>query len=195
MTQFVCKWEHFDFEISLIRIFLFLRMELKNHNLAFRSKQMKTNGLYAFAMERHGNLFQSKIFVFALIIALVVAAFPGINALAAGNQTTITNAGLEDEWKSKLNHLRYQGLYFDTIRLYPADFDDLSDLAQAQFYLEKYGIALRQAQTVVLNHTGFDINGRVTNQVQAAETVRNLAMYLHMMRGLRDKIEEVPSRK
>lgn len=156
---------------------------------------MKTSGLYALAIDRRVNLFYSKMFVISLIIALIMAAFPGINVLAANNQNTVINAGLEDEWKNKLHHLRYQGLYYDNIRLYPADFDDLSELARAQYYLEKYRIALRQAQTVVFNHTGFDINGRVLNEVQAAETVRELAMYLHMMRGLRDKIEEVPSRR
>ena len=131
----------------------------------------------------------------ALILALVLAAFPATNVLTANNQNTVVNAGLEDEWKNKLHHLRYQGLYYDNIRLYPADFDDLSNLARAQFYLEKYGIALRGAQTIVLNHTGFDSRGRVTNQVQAAESVRQLAEYLHTLRGLRDKINEVPSRK
>lgn len=156
---------------------------------------MKTKGLYALAIDRRGNLFYSKMFVVSLIIAIIVAAFPGVSVLAANNQNTVTNAGLEDEWRNKLHHLRYQGLYYDNIRLYPAGFDDLSDLARAQFYLEKYGIALRQAQTVVLTHTGFDINGRVINEVQAANTVRELALYLHTMRGLKDKIEEVPSRK
>ena len=158
---------------------------------------MKTNGLSVVAVSKHGNLLHSKLFVVSLMIAFIFAALPGITVLAApaSNQNTVINNGLEQEWKNKLNHLRYQGLYYDNVRLYPADFDDLSDLAQAQLYLEKYGIALRQAQTVVLNHTGFDIQGRVTNEVQAAETVRNLATYLYMMRGLRDKIEEIPARK
>ena len=158
---------------------------------------MKTNRLYALTIYKRGNLLYSKIFVVSLIIALIFSALPGITALAApaNSQNTAIHSGLEQEWKNKLHHLRYQGLYYDNIRLYPADFDDLSDLARAQFYLEKYGVALRQAQTVVFNHTGFDINGRVINEVQAAETVRDLAMYLHMMRGLRDKIEEVPTRK
>jgi hypothetical protein len=158
---------------------------------------MKHNGLYALAMDRRGNLLYSKMFVVSLIIALIVAAFPGVNVLAApaNTQNTAIPIGLEQEWKNKLNHLHYQGLYYDSVRLYPADFDDLSDLALAQYYLEKYGVALRQAQTVVLNHTGFDLKGRVINEVQAADTVRELAMYLHMMRGLRDKVEEVPSRK
>ena len=158
---------------------------------------MKTSGLYATAIDRRGNLLYSKLFVVSLIIALIFSALPGTRVLAAPDnaQNTAIHSGLEQEWKNKLHHLRYQGLYFDTIRLYPADFDDLSGLAQAQLYLEKYGVALRQAQTVVFNHTGFDIEGRVINEVQAAETVRNLAMYLHMMRGLRDKIEEIPTRK
>jgi len=156
---------------------------------------MKTNGLYATAINRHGNLLSSKLFVVSLIFALVFAAFPGTRVLAANNQNTIITVGLEGQWKNKLNHLRYQGLYYDNVRLYPADFDDLSDLAQAQLYLEKYGVALRQAQTVVVSHTGFDIEGRVINELQAEETVRNLAMYLHIMRGLRDKIEEIPARK
>jgi hypothetical protein len=158
---------------------------------------MKTNGLYGLAIDTRGNWLVSKMFVVSLIIALIGSALPGITALAApaNSQNTAIQSGLEQEWKNKLHHLRYQGLYYDSVRLYPADFDKLSNLAQAQFYLEKYGIALRQAQTVVLNHTGFDSNGRVTNEVQAAETVRDLAMYLHMMRGLRDKIEEIPSRK
>ena len=158
---------------------------------------MKTNGLYIAAVSKHGNLLYSKLFVVSLIIAFIFAAFPGItvSATSASNQNAVTNGGLEQEWKNKLNHLRYQGLYYDNVRLYPADFDDLSNLALAQLYLEKYGVALRQAQTVVLNHTGFDINGRVINEVQAADTARDLAMYLHVMRGLRDKIEEVPGRK
>ena len=158
---------------------------------------MKTDGFYVLAIDRRGNLLYSKMFVVSLIIALICSALPGITALAApaNSQNAAVHSGLEQDWKNKLHHLRYQGLYYDSVRLYPADFDDLSNLAQAQFYLEKYGVALRQAQTVVLNHTGFDINGRVINEVQAAETVRDLAMYLHMMRGLRDKIEEVPSRK
>ena len=157
---------------------------------------MKNNRLYALAIDdKRGNPLYSRVFVVSLILALLLAAFPGTRVLAAGNQNTVINVGLEEEWNNKLHHLRFQGLFYDNVRLYPADFDKLSDLAQAQLYLEKYGIALRQAQTVVLNHSGFDIEGRVINEVQAAETVRNLAMYLHMMRGLRDKIEEIPARK
>jgi len=157
---------------------------------------MKNYSLYALAIDdERGNPFYSRVFVLSLIIALLVAAFPGTRVFAAGSQNTVISTGLEGEWKNKLDHLHYQGLYYDNIRLYPANFDDISDLARAQFYLEKYGVALRQAQTVVLNHTGFDLNGRVINEVQAAETVQELAMYLHMMRGLRDKVEEVPSKR
>ena len=57
---------------------------------------------------------------------------------------------------------------------------------------EKYGVALRAANTIVQNHAGFDIEGNVKHEVQAARSVRDLAMYLQIMRGLREKIDEIP---
>ena len=45
---------------------------------------------------------------------------------------------------------------------------------------------------IVQNHSGFDIEGNVRHEVQAAGSVRDLAMYLQIMRGLREKIDEVP---
>ena len=159
---------------------------------------MKTNRLYVLALDQQpGKFLYSKLFMVSLIIALIFAALPAASVFAApaSGQNAAINSGLEQEWKNKLNHLRYQGLYYENIRLYPADYEDLSDLARAHYYLEKYGVALRGAQTVVLNHTGFDLEGRVINEVQAAESARQLAEYLHMMRGLRDKIEEVPNKR
>jgi hypothetical protein len=54
---------------------------------------------------------------------------------------------------------------------------------------------LRQANTIAFNHTGFNIEGRITNEIQADKTVRDLAMYLHIMRGLREKVKAVPGGK
>lgn len=157
---------------------------------------MKKIGLYALAIDdQPGKSLYSKLFLVSVILALIFAAFPVSRVFAAPASNQNTAVGLEDEWKNKLHHLRFQGLYYDTVRLYPADFEKLSDLDQANLYLDKYGLALRQAQTVVFNHTGFDIEGRVTNEKQASESVHQLAMYLHLMRGLRDKIEEIPSKR
>jgi hypothetical protein len=125
-----------------------------------------------------------------LLIALMLASLPVRSAQAASGPTE--NSNLELEWKNKLRTLRSQGLFYETVRLNPADFENLDDLARAHFFLEKYRIALRQANTVVFNHSGFDIKGRVTNENRAYESVHDLAMYLQMMRGFREKLNEVP---
>ena len=159
---------------------------------------MKAKGLYALtASEQYGGSFYSKMVVVSLLIALMFASFPAASVFAApaSDKGTTENINLEQGWKDKLSHLRWAGYYYDHVQFYPADFERPADLARVQGYLEKYGFALRQANTVLLNHAGFDIEGNVTHEVRAAQSIRDLAMYLQMMRGLRDKIEEIPSGK
>jgi hypothetical protein len=152
---------------------------------------MKTKNLYVLAADGMMGGLYLRLVLASLIIALLFAFVPATIAYAApASGGDLTDKNLELEWKNKLSHLRSAGLFFDRVRLYPADFEDRDDLARAQYYLDKYGFALKQANTVVFNHSGFDIQGNVINEIQAAETVQELAMYLHMMRGLRDKIEE-----
>jgi hypothetical protein len=157
---------------------------------------MKTNALYLLTPDgRYGVSLYPKMILLSIIIALMFASFPAASVLAApasAGSTTVSN-DLAKAWQNKLDTLRYHGLFYDTIRLYPADFDQPSDLARAHFYLEKYGFALRAANTIAFNHAGFDIKGHVLNERLADETVRDLAMYLQTMRGLRDKMEEIPS--
>jgi hypothetical protein len=154
---------------------------------------MKTN-VYALSMDRRGGLFYSKLFVAFLILALLLASMPAISALAApaSDKASPETMNLAQGWKAKQSNLRWAGYYYDHVQFYPADFERPADLARVQWYLEKYGIALRAANTILQNHAGFDIKGNVTNEVQAAQSVRDLAMYLQMMRGIRDKIEEIP---
>ena len=156
---------------------------------------MKTKGLYALAASRpHGGLFYSKLFVAALILALLLASLPATSALAApaADQDPTANIDIEKGWQDKLWQLRWAGFYYENVRFYPADFEKPSDLARVQELLEKYGIALRAANTIVMNHAGFDIEGNMKHDVQAARSVRELAMYLQIMRGLREKIGEIP---
>ena len=162
---------------------------------------MKTNRSYALAASiQRGGLFHSRLFVVALILALLFASFSAISALAApasdgggtGDIYSTENINEEEGWQEKLNHLRWAGFYYDHVLFFPADFEDQDDLARVHELLEKYGVALRAANTVALNHTGFDFEGNVTNERLAAKSVRDLAMYLQIMRGLREKISAVP---
>ena len=158
---------------------------------------MKPNVHALAASDPRKGLFHSKLFIVALILALLLAALPAASALAAPakDQGTIREKDLELGWKNKLNHLRWAGFYYDHVQFYPADFERPADLARIHELLEKYGIALRAANTVLMNHAGFDIEGNVLNEVQADQSVRELAAQLQIMRGLREKIKEVPGGK
>ena len=159
---------------------------------------MKTHQVYALAAERgNGRSLHQTLLLVSLILALLLAFLPATTALAApaSGHTVPEDHNLDEEWSNKLLTLRYEGLWYDRVRFYPADFEDQSDLARVHYYLEQYGIALRAANTVVLNHTGFDIKGNVLNPVQADQAVHDLAMYLQVMRGFREKIGEVPRGK
>lgn len=124
------------------------------------------------------------------LVALLFGSFSVTSGFAAG--PTATEAELEQKWDKLIEKLRLQGESYENVRLYPADFEDLDDLARAHFYLEKFGVALRGAQTILLTRPGFDIEGNVTNDLQATRTVLNLASYLQMMRGMRSKLAEIP---
>jgi hypothetical protein len=155
---------------------------------------MTTKRFYALAaVHTPGNSLPQKILLALLILALMFAALPAASVLAApaSGKDTTEFGDLEQEWGDKLRTLRVQGLFYDRVLLPPADFDSQADLARAHDLLDKYGFALRQANTVVFNHAGFDIKGRVTNENHAYESVHNLAMYLQMMRGFREKMDEV----
>ena len=157
---------------------------------------MKTIDIHALAIRDHRQgLFHSKLFVAALIIALLVASFPAANVFAApasddDRPWENEDVDLEAEWKNKLETLREESLFYTQARFYPADFEDSAELARAWDLLHKHGAALKLANTVVFNHTGFDIKGNVTNGRLAYDTVHELAMYLHAMRGFRAKIAE-----
>lgn len=156
---------------------------------------MKTNRLNAFALShQHGGLFYSKLFVAALILALLVSLFPAVSVLAAPSSDRDITENLDEEqgWQDKLFQLRWAGYYYDHVQFYPADFEKPSDLARVHELLEKYGVALRAANRIAMDHAGFDIEGNLTHEVQAARSVRDLAAYLQIMRGLREKIEAIP---
>ena len=155
------------------------------------------NKIHSYALTAsnpHGGLFRSKLFVISLILALMAAFLPAASALAApaAGRDITENIELEQGWQDKLNNLRWAGYYYEHVQFYPADFDKPSDLARIHELLEKYGVALRAANTIVQTHAGFDIEGNVKHEVQAARSVRELAMYLQIMRGLREKIDEIP---
>jgi hypothetical protein len=110
---------------------------------------------------------------------------PVQGALAAAG----SNADRVREWEAKLDKVRLNGIFYERVRVYPADFDDLSELAVAHDLLAQYGVALRGAQTIILNHTGFDERGRVINEKQADQSLKDLAAYIQEMRSLMKRLD------
>ena len=144
------------------------------------------------AVTKRGEPLYSKLFLAAIVVVMLFASLPVPSAFAApaSDGEPWENVDLEGEWKDKLRQLQTEGLFYNQVRFYPADFEDSADLARAWDLLHKHGFALKQANTVVFNHSGFDFEGNVINERRAYDTLHDLGMYLHAMRGLRMKIAE-----
>jgi hypothetical protein len=156
---------------------------------------MKTKPLSAIAaVDRWDGWgsFSQKMFGVLLILALLLASLPmRVSAASASPDGTPVPPDLAREWSNKLRHLQAEGRFYTTVRLYPAEYENRDDLALAQDLLNKYGLVYRQANTLVINHTGFDARGRVTNEIQAADTLHQLGEYLKAMRGFKAKMAEI----
>lgn len=157
---------------------------------------MKTKPLSAIAAvnrwEGWGSFYQ-KMFVVSLILSLLLASLPAgrVAAASASLDGTPVPPDLAREWSNKLRHLQAEGRFYTTVRLYPAEYEDRDDLALAQDLLNKYSLVYLQANTLVINHTGFDARGRVTNEIQAADTLHQLGEYLKAMRGFKAKMAAI----
>jgi acyl-CoA synthetase (NDP forming) len=153
---------------------------------------MKTQ-VYVLAADQHRSAFRSRLLLAALILALLASFLPAANVFAAPSlRREITeDNNLGEEWSNKVDQMWEHNRFYATVRLNSQDFKNKSDLALAQYYLDKYKAAWKQANAIVVNHAGFDLNGEVTDLKLADQSVHDLAMYLHMLRGLREKLGEV----
>jgi len=157
-----------------------------------------------------------KVLLASLIIALLVTAFPVTGVLAASGGNGKDDDGRSDEWRSMISKLAFEGAFLNRFQLLPGQFGNniqaqsnqvipvtgnanngqqatvpankLSDYQKAQRYLDKYKMVMGQAQALLINHDGFDFNGNVVNRNQANKSIKQLAMYISMLRGLREKI-------
>jgi hypothetical protein len=123
--------------------------------------------------------------VVSILVALLAAFLPVSNAFAATEDDQ-----LERDWANKLSMVKMENLFYSQVRLLPTDFEDKDDMARAYELFGNYSLALKGANAVVLEHAGFDKRGHVTNEIQAVESLEELAAYLHIMRGALLKIDE-----
>ena len=134
-----------------------------------------------------GQLILQKTLVAFLIITVLFASFPAVHVYAAPASVD-TKKALQREWQDKIDNVQVESLFYDHVRVYPADFKDLSELAKAHQFLNDYGVAYRAAGTLILNHAGFDSQGQVLNENQANQTIKAVAENLRIMRSLRNQL-------
>ncbi len=137
-----------------------------------------------------GESLLQKMLVAFLIIAVLFASLPAANVYAAPVNTDSRNE-LKGEWRDKIQNVRDESFFYERVRVYPADFKDPVELAQAHQLLNDYGVAFRAAGTLILNHAGFDSNGQILNESQANQTIKGVAEYLRVMRALRNKLSDL----
>ncbi len=137
-----------------------------------------------------GKSLLQKMLVAFLTIAVLFVSFPAGNVHAAPASTD-NRSELRGEWKDKIQNVHAERFFYERVRIYPADFKDPAELAQAHQLLNDYGVAYRAAGTLILNHVGFDSKGQVVNESQASQTVKDVADYLRQMRTLRNKLDHL----
>lgn len=155
---------------------------------------MKTN-LSSNLMFRNGagSSFFQKLLVSSLFIALLIASLPARVALAApaSGGTSVNTNEMQKEWDSKIQKVDYNSIFYQRVRVYPADFEDRNELAMAHDILNNYGVALRGAQRLIFNHPGFDQKGKVVNENLADQSLKELSEYLRQMRVLKGNLDQL----
>lgn len=133
-----------------------------------------------------------KLFVAAMLVALLASFVPASSVLAAParDQDPTENTDWEFEWKTKIESVHAQSVFYNRIQLLPSDYKKAADMARPYELLDKYGSALKSANDIILKHEGFDEKGNVINEIQAGQSVQELALCLHTIRGVRTKLEQ-----
>jgi hypothetical protein len=155
---------------------------------------MNTN-LYSGVLNRGtagGSLLQ-KLLIASMILVLLFGSLPVPPALAApaSDGTSTQDDDYEMLWENRIQRLWYYNDFYQRVRVYPADFDDLDELARAHDLLNQYGVALRGAQAVVAAQAGFNEKGHVINSNQAARSLKDLGSYMYTMKVLRNKLDDL----
>lgn len=154
---------------------------------------MKTNSsLSLLSRQGTGASFIHRLLMSSLIIALLFASLPVHAALAApAGAAGSASKDFEQEWADKMNIVRINGIFYERVRVYPADFKDTAELAIAHDLLNQYGAALRSAQRIIINRAGFDTRGRVVDNDLADQSLKELSANVRQMRILKQKLDQL----
>ena len=158
------------------------------------------------------------VFAVSIIVALILASLSAMSVFAAPpNPSNPTGNSLSNTWGNQWRDLQFAQAWYNNYRSQPGQNSNSHD-SKIQQWLERYAFALRQASAIVrggVNANGQannstsstssqssssssstttsgqsnNSNGQSLNQGGNNQSAQQqLAFWLHMMRGLRDKI-------
>ena len=133
---------------------------------------------------------RSKITVFSIVLAVVLATTSTTSVFAASaTAPNLTNHNLAAVWGSQYRELQADRAVYNNFKSHRGEINSSSTSAEIQQYLDQYAFALSHAEAIVL-HSSPASASKVTNQNENNENTvqQQLAMYLHMMHGLREKL-------
>ena len=138
------------------------------------------------------KLVRSKIVVISTVLAAVLATTSATSAFAASATAPgFTDHALTKIWGNQIRELQGDRTFYDNVRMHREGISSSATPAEFQQYLNRYASALAQAESIVRqdssslaasekNNNSQNVKGRTYQQ--------DLAVYLHMLRGLRQKL-------
>jgi len=123
----------------------------------------------------------SKVTVFSVLIALVLASFPTANVFAGA-----VSKDLEARWDQYVNTYERQSFRHNAAHKWAEDWLDANKDAstskkeEIQKHLSICNSALASARAIVSAHAGFDAKGKVVDIGLASKSVNDLGMYVKL---------------
>lgn len=139
------------------------------------------------------TLLISKSAMAATALALALAVFSTTSVFAAPANVSSTRIDSAQVWGVQFREMQTDRTIFNKLKLRPGEIKNSSKPAQIQQYLDQYAFALKQAEAIILQGSPSSVsNVKVNNHYERSLTAQQeLAMYLHMMRGLQEKLGAV----
>ena len=138
--------------------------------------------------------FMSKSTLAATALALVLVVFSTTSVFAApANASSRMNNDSAQVWGVQFREMQTDRTILNKLKLRPGEIKNSSKPAQIQQYIDQYAFALKQAEAIIQQGSPSSVsNVKVNNRYERSLTAQQeLAMYLHVMRGLQEKLGAV----
>ena len=138
------------------------------------------------------KLVRSKIVVLSTVLAAVLASVSATSAFAASATAPApADSNLSSIWGNQYHELLANRIIYDHFKSHGEEIKSSASPAQYQQYLDQYAAALSRAEAILNSGTPSSTSTiKVNSRFDKSRTAQqDLAEYLHMMRGLRQKLE------